>query len=145
MFDVKPVTSKKSSDCGAACMVSFLGYYGEEVTLDQMVRECCTKVQGSTGKDLITCGRAHGLDMKAWRTDTGDIVRNFDRPAIIWWKYNHWCIYCGLNDFGQVVICNPSRGRYAVSVSLFNAFYSGVCLTNETPPDGEGIPDEEED
>jgi len=141
MFDVKPTTSKKAADCGACCMVSLLGYYGEEVTLDDMVKECHVSLGGSSAKDLMVVGRNHGLDMKAWKMSAEDAIRN-DRPTICWWKYNHWVILCGLDDDGKVVICNSSRGRYAMSQSLFKAFYSGIALSNGIPED---LPDDAEE
>lgn len=140
MFDVKPCTSRKSTDCGAACMVSFLGYYGDEVTLEQMLKECNITVSGCTGKDLMKVGRNHGLDMKAYKTDAADVL-TIDRPAICHWKYSHWIIFCGTNDDGNVVICNPSRGRYAIDRSLFEAFFSGVIIVNGELPDEEEQPE----
>lgn len=144
-FDVKPCTSKNSTDCGAACMVSFLGYYGIDVTLEQMIKDCNVKVSGSTGKDLLVAGRKYGLDMTAWKEigsdeDAPEGARTIDvkileqdRPSIVWWKYNHWVVCCGVNDEGKVVLCNPTRGRYSVSKSLFGAFYSGVSICNGVP------------
>lgn len=58
-----------------------------------------------------------------------------DRPAIVWWLFNHWCVFCGLNDQGRVVICNPDRGRYSMSVGMFKSYYSGVSLWNGEPHD----------
>jgi len=58
-----------------------------------------------------------------------------DRPSIIWWEYDHWCVLCGLDDEGKVVICNPSRGRYGMSKALFASFFSGVALSNGVPED----------
>ena len=134
MFDVKPVTSKKSTDCGAACMVSFLDYYGVTVTLDDMIKECKVSINGCSAKDLMVVGRNHGLDMKSFQMDAEEAAR-VDRPSICWWKYAHWVICCGMDDRGQVVIMNPSRGRYAMSESLFRAFYSGVEIFNGEPPE----------
>lgn len=146
MFDVKATTSKASADCGAACMVSLLDYYGISVTLEEMVKDCNVKVSGSTGKDLMVAGRKHGLDMTAWKEIGRDedapegarvidvAILDQDRPSIVWWKYNHWVICCGVDDTtGKVVVMNPTRGRYGVSKSLFNAFYSGVSICNGVP------------
>lgn len=143
MFDVKVTTSKAAADCGAACMTSFLAYYGINVTLEQMRKECNVQVSGCTAKDLLTCGRAHGLDMRAWReleddeapdgmpvTQVG--IFETDRPEICWWKYNHFVIFCGIED-GKAVIMNPTKGRYKISKSLFKAFYSRISVTNGEP------------
>lgn len=141
MYDVKPCVSVEPSDCGAASMVAFLGYYGKEVTLDQMRKECNVKISGCTGLDLKRVGNAHGLDMKAWKTDDIDSVIYVDRPTIVHWKHSHWVVCCGVNDAGKVVICNPNRGRYGISKGLFQAFFSGTFLTHGDPED---LPKDEE-
>ena len=152
VYDVKEVTSRASTDCGVACMVSFLDYYGIEVDMDTVRKECNPKVSGTTGGDLLKCGRLHGLDMKAWKEswvpidvredaekNSVDIIKQ-DRPSICWWQKRHWIICCGLNENGKVEIMNPSRGRYSISQKMFEAFYSGISITNGVP---EWAPNEE--
>lgn len=134
MFDVIPVTSPLQTDCGATCMKMFLNYYGQEVSLKDMIIECKTRLIGCTAKDLLRVGTDHGLDMKAFQMDAEELVKQ-DRPSIIWWKYGHWCICCGQDDGGKVVICDPDRGRYRMSYSTFAGFYTGIALFNGEPHD----------
>lgn len=134
MFDVKPVTSPYATDCGATCLKMLLDYYGESAELDQLVRECKTRISGCSAKDLVHVGKAHGLDMVAFQMDAEEVARQ-DRPSIIWWKYSHFCVCCGKDEDGKVVICNPDRGRYRMSMSLFKSFYTGVALFNGEPHD----------
>ena len=134
MFDIKAITSILPTDCGATCMKMFLAYYGKEVSLDTLVRECNTGVAGCSGKDLLVVGRAYGLDMKAYAMDAEELIRQ-DRPAIIWWKYGHWCLFCGKDESGKVVICNPDRGRYGLTTGTFTTLYTGVALFNGEPED----------
>ena len=137
MYDVKPITSERATDCGATCLKMILNFYGTEVPLDQLIEECHTGLIGCTAKDVIQAGKLHGLDMRAYRTDL-DGVLNVDRPAIIWWKKTHFCVFCGIDESGSVVICNPDRGKYRMSKSLFKAWYSGIALFNGEPEDIEG-------
>lgn len=133
MYDVKPTTITKGNTCGAACMVSFLDYYDVKVTLEEMIKECNVTIAGSTGKTLMQVARNHGLtEMKAFKMDAEEVAVQ-DRPSICWWKYNHWVICCGIDEDGKVVVCNPSRGRYGMSMALFKAFYSGVALFSGEP------------
>lgn len=132
MFDVELVTSKQDVDCGPACMKMLLGYYGTDVSLDDLIEECGTWIGGCSGKDLLRVGRAHGLDMKAFRMEAAELIRQ-DRPAIVWWRYTHWIVFCGKDDNGNVVIANPSRGRYWIDVESFSKLYSGVSLWNGNP------------
>ena len=132
MFDVLPVTSPQHNDCGPTCMKMLLTYYNIDVDLDQLIEECNCKITGCTGKDLLECGRKHDLDMTAWKMDAEEVIRQ-DRPSIIWWKYCHWCVCCGMDDQGKVVICNPDIGRYRMAADTFKGWYSGVALFNGTP------------
>ena len=90
MYDVIPVTSPKNYDCGATCLKMLLAYYGIDIPLEDLIRECNTRMIGCSGGDLLRVGRAHGLkDMKAYSMDAEELIRH-DRPGIIWWKYGHW-------------------------------------------------------
>lgn len=134
MFDVIPVTSPKPTDCGATCMKMLLEYYGVHTELDTLIAECNTRVIGCSMKELMRVGRAHGLDMRSFKMDAEEVA-SVDRPSIIWWKYNHFCICCGKDDNGNVVICNPDRGRYRMSMGLFKSYYSGIAAFNGEPPE----------
>lgn len=137
MFDVKPITSERATDCGATCLKMLLDYYGIEADINQLIIDCNTRLIGCTATDVMKAGKLHSLDMKAYKTDVDGIL-NVDRPAIIWWKKKHFCIFCGIDDEGRIVICNPDRGRYRMSKSLFRSWYSGVALFNGIPEDIEG-------
>lgn len=134
MFDVNPITSPKEVDCGATCLAMLLDYYKKPWNLDELIVECHTRINGCTAKDVLRVGRDHGLDMTAFETDVDGVV-NADRPSIIWWKFNHFCVCCGTDENGQVVICNPDKGRYRMSKGTFASFYSGIALFNGTPKD----------
>lgn len=136
-YDITPITSDKAADCGATCLKMLLDYYGIDVPLDQLFKECNTRLIGCTATDVLRAGRLHGVEMHAYKTDV-DGVLNVDRPAIIWWKKTHFCVLCGVDDAGNIVICNPDRGRYRMSKSLFEGWYSGVALFIGEPVDIDG-------
>lgn len=141
MFDVKPITSRKETDCGPTCLKMLLNYYGlEDVPLDQLIEECNVGITGCTAKDVMRAGRLHGLDMKAYKCEAEDILTS-DRPSIVWWMYNHFVVYSGIDEeTGKVVICNPDKGRYRISKGTFASFYTGVAVCNgemEDLPEGE--------
>lgn len=135
MFDVLPVTSQKPTDCGATCLHMLLSYYGQEVPLETLIQECGTRMVGCSGADLLRVGRAHGLDgMVAYQMPAQEVLQQ-DRPTIIWWRRNHWVVFCGLNEQGEAVICNPDRGRFPLDSGTFASFYTGVSLWNGEPQD----------
>lgn len=125
MFDVNPMTSPRELDCGPTCLKMLLAYYGIDVPLDQLVEECGLDLTGATGADLLRVGRLHGLDMQAYSMDADELVRQ-DRPAIVNWKHNHWCVFAGTDDAGRVSVCNPDRGRFRMSFGTFAALATGL-------------------
>lgn len=135
MYDVIPVTSPRSTDCGATSLKMLLAYYGVDVPLEQLIAECNTRLIGCTAADVLRVARAHGLDQMAAYSEDAEDVMTQDRPAIIWWMYNHFVVFCGMDEDGKVVICNPDRGRYRVSKGTFKSFYTKVALCNGKPED----------
>ena len=96
------------------------------------IAACRTRIVGCSAADLLRVGKSYRLDMKAFSMSAGELIRQ-DRPAIIWWRYNHWCVMCGRDDQDRVVICNPDRGRYGIDQGSFAALYSGAALFNGEP------------
>ena len=134
MYDVTHYTTDKSTTCGPTCLQMLLNYYGITVDQKTLTEECGVDVTGCSAADLMRVGRLHGLDMVAFQMDAGELIRQ-DRPAIIWWKYSHWVVFAGKNEAGDVVLCNPSMGRYPIDAGTFAALYGGVSLWNGEPHD----------
>lgn len=141
MFDVELTTTRHATACGPACLKMLLAYYGIEAELDALIEECGATVNGCTARDVVRVGRAHGLEeMSSWKEDPEDVFYQ-DRPGIIWWHYDHFVVFCGLNDAGEPVIANPMRGRFAIDRGSFRALCSGiepgtcVALCNGKPLD----------
>lgn len=132
MFDVIPVVSEKPTDCGATCLKMLLQYYGQDVDLDTLIADCNTRIIGCTARDVLRAGRKYGLNMVTYKMDAEELIEQ-DRPAIVWWMYNHFVLFCGKDEDGKVVICNPDRGRYRVSPSVFKSFYTEISLWNGEP------------
>lgn len=139
MYNVTPVTSPKSMDCGATCLKMLLSFYGIDAPLDELIEECNTRINGSNARDVMVAGRGRGLEMICFKMDAEELLKQ-DRPAIIWWRFYHFVVFCGLNDKGEPVIINPDRGRYAIDAGTFKSLYSEVALFNGEP---ETLPDKE--
>lgn len=132
MFDIKLITSNYDTDCGPACLKMLLEYYNIEIPLNELNEECGVRIKGCSAKDLLQVGRAHGLNMIAFKMDAEELIQQ-DRPAIIWWHYSHWVVFCGKDNNGNVVIANPSRGRFGIDTESFSKLYTGVSLWNGEP------------
>lgn len=134
MFDIRPITSPRPLDCGATSLKMLLAYYGKEVSLETLTVECKTRLVGCSMLDIKRAANTHGLGATVWKMDAEEVVRQ-DRPSIVWWRDNHFCVCCGRDADGKVVICNPDKGRYRMSEGTFKSFYSGVALFSGEPED----------
>ena len=135
IFDVPVVTSQKPTDCGATCLKMLLEYYGIDVPLDKLIEDCHTRIIGCSGKDLLHAARENGLtDITTYRMDAEELIRQ-DRPAIIWWMYNHFVVFCGTDENGKVVLNNPDKGRYRVTPGVFKSFFTEISFWNGEPHD----------
>lgn len=132
MYQVNVITSPRNYDCAPTCLLMLLNYYGKEATLEELSEECQVSLIGCTAKNVKTTGIAHGLDIRAYNMDAEEVIRQ-DRPSIIWWKRNHFCICCGVDENDNVVVVDPDKGRYRMSKGIFGMFYAGVALFNGEP------------
>ena len=140
MFDVTPIPSMNRYDCGLTCLAMLLNYYGLPYDQKELIEECGCDITGCNGRDMLRVGRAHGMDMKSYKTDVDGVVKA-DRPTIIWWQYDHFVLCCGEDENGQVVICNPNTGRFRISRGSFASFYTGIAFSNGELGD---LPEDEE-
>ena len=134
MYNVKPVTTAHATACGPTSLKMLMSYYGVDVPLKDVIAECGEKITGNSMADLARVGRNHGLDMVSYQMDAEALLKN-DRPAIIWWRRVHFVVFCGLNDKGEPVICNPSSGRFPMNRDAFCTAFSGIALCNGRPQD----------
>ena len=135
MFEMDFVSQSRATCCGPASLKMLLGWHGREASLDALIEECHISVDGCTAKDLIRVGQAHGLsDLHAYKADAASVMRQ-DRPAILYWRGNHFLVYGGLNEKNEPVLYNPGRGVYPIDRGTFSVLYSGVMLSNGKPAD----------
>lgn len=125
MYEIKPITSDKPLDCGPTALKMLLAYYGVDVDLETLTKECGVTLAGCTAADLMRVGRIHGLDMQCYSMDADELVRQ-DRPGIVYWRNNHWIVFCGRESDGRVWIANPDRGMFRMDVETFAAIATGL-------------------
>lgn len=119
MFDIELVTTRKAAYCGPCCLKMLLEYYGIEADVDELAAELGVRIGGCSGGDMLRVGRARGLvELKAYNEPPAEMLTQ-DRPGIVWWEYNHFVVVAGMNEKGEAMVCNPTRGRYPLDVETF--------------------------
>ncbi|HYO67576.1 MAG TPA: peptidase domain-containing ABC transporter, partial [Archangium sp.] len=121
------------ADCGAACLAMVLGYYGREMSLDQVREVTGPGRDGISARTLLEAGRRLGLRGRAVAIDV-DRLENLPTGSILHWDFNHYVVFDRLVR-GQVQIVDPSQGRRLVSMEGFSRHFTGVVLLFEPGED----------
>ena len=132
MFDIDVITTPHATDCGATCLAMLLSYYGIKVSVADLISEVGVSSVGCTARSMRIVGNMHGLNLNAYGWG-GAVVASMDRPSICWWRYRHFVICCGKDENGKVVIIDPDKGRYRLSVDSFAKLFTNVSLFNGIP------------
>lgn len=134
------VLQHDQSDCGVACLLSIVRYYGGTNSLEKLRELSGTTKQGTTLLGLYQA--AEGLELKAegCEADTDALIEH-GKPVIlhvlIESRLKHYVVCYGYQD-GQFLIGDPAKGMQNYSKLELEAIWqSKTCLTLEPTPNFE--------
>ena len=107
--NVPVVMQMETLECGAACLVMILAYYGRYVPLSQMRKDCGVSRDGSNAKNMILAGRTYGLEGRAFRYSAESLKEKVSYPCIIFWDRNHFIVLNGYKKC-SFYLNDPARG-----------------------------------
>lgn len=126
---VPVVQQMTAADCGAACLAMTLGYYGRQVSLDQLRTSMGVGRDGATASALLEAARSQGLRGRAVSMDI-DGLPFLSPGAILFWKFRHFVVFEACDKYGVRVV-DPAAGRRTVPADQFGRFFTGVALLFE--------------
>ena len=132
---VPVIMQMEALECGAACLDMILAYYGKWIALEQVRKDCGVSRDGSNARNILRAARNYGMTAKGYRYEIEDLKENGKFPCIIHWNFNHFVVLDGFRG-NKAVINDPGRGKYTVSMEVFDESYTGICLMFEP---GEGF------
>ncbi len=127
---VPVVMQMEALECGAASLTMILAYYGKWVPLEQVRADCGVSRDGSNAKNILKAARSYGLEAKGYRYEPDSLREKGKFPCIIHWNFNHFVVLCGFRG-GKVVLNDPAKGNYTVSMETFDESFTGICLMLE--------------
>ncbi len=136
---VPVVMQMEALECGAASLTMILAYYGKWIPLEQVRADCGVSRDGSNAKNVLKAARSYGLAAKGYRYEPEQLKAKGKFPCIIHWNFNHFVVLCGFKG-DKVVLNDPAKGNYTVSMETFDNSFTGICLmfepTEAIEPDG---------
>jgi len=133
---VPVVMQMEALECGAASLAMVLAYYEKWVPLEQVRADCGVSRDGSNAKNILKAARSYGLEAKGYRMEPEYLKENGKFPCIIHWNFNHFVVLNGFKG-KKVVINDPAKGTYSVSMDTFDKSFTGICLMFEPTEDFE--------
>ncbi|WP_257448059.1 peptidase domain-containing ABC transporter [Archangium lipolyticum] len=113
-------------DCGAACLGMVLGYYGRQVTLEEVRQVTGVSRDGTSARVLLDAAKQFGLRGRGISIDLDRLP--FLQPAtILHWRFTHYVVFERLGK-DYVDIVDPMQGRRRVSLEQFSQSFTGVAL-----------------
>ena len=120
------------TDCGPACLLSIIKYYGGYVPIEILRRNSKTDKIGTSAYDLISCVRKYGLEGSGIRVKDISDINNYQLPCIAHLKMQN-----GLNHFvviykiisNKIILMDPKKGKTRLSHDEFNKIFNKIIIT----------------
>lgn len=126
------VRQQASSDCGVACLLSVLQYYGGSRELEQLRMLSGTQVTGTTLLGLHHAATQCGMEAAGCKADMAALEAH-GSPVILHVELEgaiqHYVVCYGFQQ-GKALVGDPQQGLLWMEPAALGAIWkSGVCLT----------------
>ena len=120
-------------ECGSACLLSIIKYYGGNVSLERILELTKTTKEGTNFYNLGEAAKEIGLISKGYQIENIDKLIDIEKPfisQIVRNNYKHFVvIYKIKND--KFTIMDPAKGMIKISKEEFNKLWTGYILILE--------------
>lgn len=119
------------TDCGPACLLSILVYYGGYVPIEMLRSGSYTDKTGTSAYNLICCARKYGLYGTGIKLDSIETLKCSDLPCIAHLKLknglNHFVVIYKINN-KDLTIMDPAKGKIKINLNEFKKIFSKVII-----------------
>ena len=130
------VLQHDQSDCGVACLLSLVQYYGGTHTLEELRSLSGTTVQGTTLLGLYQAANSIGFEAEGNEADI-EVLKAYNAPLILhltMGNLEHYVVCYGFEK-GVFIIGDPAKGIIKLSPEELNSLWrSKTCLTLTPTP-----------
>jgi len=123
------ISQMEITDCGAACLAMTLGYFGRQVSLDELRQATGTGRDGVTAYSIAQAARQYGLQARGVRVEIEELEA-LPPASILHWEFDHFVVFEGVARDGVKVV-DPGLGRDKVGRDRFSKAFTGVAIMFE--------------
>jgi ATP-binding cassette, subfamily C, bacteriocin exporter len=126
------------SDCGVACLLSLVKYYGGDNRLERLRELSGTTQQGTTLLGLYQSANQIGFDAEGMEADGTDNLKDLENPVILHvlmeGNLQHYVVYYGFEN-NKFIIGDPAKGITEFNERELLTIWQSKTLLQITPND----------
>lgn len=132
MFNKVVVKQQDIRDCGAACLLSIVKYYGGNLSLEKIKLDCCISSTGISAFNIIEASKKYGFASKGIKLSYEDLLNSkVIFPCIAYTELknglkHYIVIYKKFNNY--LLVMDPAKGLIKMKYSDFKSIYKGVII-----------------
>ena len=120
-------------DCGAACLLSIIRYYGGDIARGRLIELVKTTKDGTSFYNISLAASHLGFAAKGFKVDEIDKIKEVNLPFISQVNkngYMHFVVVYKINN-NKILIMNPSTGKEVIDIFDFSNMWTGYILLLE--------------
>ena len=120
-------------ECGSACLLSIIRYYGGNVSIDSLVELTKTTKNGTNFYNLYNAALEIGMTGKAYKINSINELAGINKPFIsqvVINNYNHFVVVYKIKDM-KITIMDPAKGMRQMTNEEFNDIWTGYIMILE--------------
>ena len=120
-------------ECGSACLLSIIRYYGGNVSMERILELTKTGKDGTNFHNMSLAGLELGMMSKGYFIDNINDLDNIEKPfisQIVINNYHHFVVVYKISG-EKITIMDPAKGMENISISEFLKIFTGYILIME--------------
>ena len=120
-------------ECGSACLLSIIRYYGGNISLEHLLELTNTTKEGTNFYDMTKAAYEIGLIAKGYKIENISNLFKLENPfisQIVINNYQHFVVVYKIKN-NKLTIMDPAKGMVKISIEEFSKIWTGYILTIE--------------
>ena len=126
------VRQQDIKDCGAACLLSIIKFYGGNISLNKIRIDCCISSSGISAFNLIAAAKKYGFDARGTKVEFDELKKsNLIYPFVAYVEMKnglkHYIVVYKINN-KNIIVMDPAKGIVKLSHSQFSDIFKNVII-----------------
>ena len=120
------------TDCGPACLLSIIKYYGGYVPIEMIRLDAKTDINGTYASNLISVAKKYGFASQAIKINDINEIKNItDLPCIVHLKLKnglyHYSVLYNIEK-NNLILMDPSKGKVKMRFNEFKEISTKIVI-----------------